>query len=421
MTADLLETVYGLGYRLKLPPSLQVRAGVPSAEADRESRRKEKRQKGLPAVNKVLERFKETFAERTLVLEQVEQALRAGNLSQNLRQSAGQEAHKLTGTLGSFGYETGSKLAQALEHLLVSDQPLKQAEVSQLSKLVTELKQELTKPATPLTTQQTESTPAPLVLAITPELSFTEQLRSEAHARGLRLETVTELAIARQKMAQVSPSMVLLELNWHDSVEGGLTLLQELREQFPTVPVLVISERDSLRERVVVSRLGGRRFLPKPIVSAQVFEAIAQVLPKSQTAEARVMVVDDDPMALVALSDLLQPWGLQVTSLQDPRQFWEVLTTTNPDLLVMDLEMPTFSGIDLCQVVRQDPQWGNLPILVVTAHTDMASIQQVFAAGADDFIGKPVVGPELVTRTISRIDRSRLQQQLGEMKQRIGT
>jgi CheY-like chemotaxis protein len=133
------------------------------------------------------------------------------------------------------------------------------------------------------------------------------------------------------------------------------------------------------------------------------------------------MILDDDPLVLESLSDLLQPWGLQVTTLHDSQQFWTVLTDSQPDLLVMDLEMPTFSGIDLCRVVRQDPKWGNLPILVVTAHTDIESIQQVFAAGADDFVGKPVVGPELVTRVISRIDRSRLQQELEIMKRRIGT
>jgi DNA-binding response OmpR family regulator len=112
------------------------------------------------------------------------------------------------------------------------------------------------------------------------------------------------------------------------------------------------------------------------------------------------------------LSNMLQSWGMTVKTLQNPQEFWETLVSTTPDLLMIDLEMPTYSGIDLCYVVRQDAYWGNLPILVVTAHTDIKFIQQVFAAGADDFIGKPVVETELITRVISRLNRSRLQPKL---------
>ncbi len=92
-----------------------------------------------------------------------------------------------------------------------------------------------------------------------------------------------------------------------------------------------------------------------------------------------------------------------------------IITRTAPDLLILDLEMPTFSGFDLCQIVRQDPQWGDVPILVVTAHTDAESMQQVFAATADDFISKPVVGPELVTRVTSHIERVRLRRKLKQI------
>ena len=109
---------------------------------------------------------------------------------------------------------------------------------------------------------------------------------------------------------------------------------------------------------------------------------------------------------LATLSALLTPWGLEVTTLTEPQQFWELLINTVPDLVVLDLEMPLVNGLELCQVVRQDVQWGDLPILVVTAHTDPESLQQAFAAGADDFITKPVLGPELVTRVLSRINRA---------------
>jgi CheY-like chemotaxis protein len=156
-----------------------------------------------------------------------------------------------------------------------------------------------------------------------------------------------------------------------------------------------------------VSRLGARQFLQKPATTEQIFQAITHVLPQAQTSDTRVLIVDDDPVLIHALSALLTPWGLEVVTLTEPQRFWEVLIATEPNVLVLDLEMPLVNGLELCQVVRQDSQWGDLPILVVTAHTDAECLQQAFAAGADDFITKPVLGPELVTRVLSRIERTR--------------
>lgn len=151
MTVDLIETVYGLGYRLKTPPNIKVQSGIPSGEESKETERQgdknsKKRQQGLVSVNKVLERFRDTFASQVSILEQAEQALRVNKLSQTLRQSASQEAHKLVGGLGTFGYHTGSNLAQTIEQLLTGDTPLDQTKTSQLSQLLSNLKQELSQP-----------------------------------------------------------------------------------------------------------------------------------------------------------------------------------------------------------------------------------------------------------------------------------
>jgi diguanylate cyclase (GGDEF)-like protein len=126
-------------------------------------------------------------------------------------------------------------------------------------------------------------------------------------------------------------------------------------------------------------------------------------------------VVDDDTRTLALMRSLLRPWGLQVTTLSDPRRFWETLETCDPDLLILDVEMPHRDGIELCRVVRNDSRWASLPILFLTAHTEPDVLNQVFAAGADDFVGKPVIGPELVTRIINRLERIRLLRQRAEI------
>jgi diguanylate cyclase (GGDEF)-like protein len=134
-----------------------------------------------------------------------------------------------------------------------------------------------------------------------------------------------------------------------------------------------------------------------------------------RATDATVLIVDDDPIVLNLLDTLLNPWGLNVITLDQPRNFLNVLTTAQPDLLVLDVEMPDVNGIELCQVVRDHPQWSYLPILFLTAHTDADTLHQVFSAGADDFVSKPIVGPELVTRILNRLERSRLLQNLSDI------
>ncbi|MHC5934488.1 response regulator [Nostoc sp.] len=411
LAEEFLETVYGMGYRIKPAPNRSISAG----ERNQDGKKKPDR-KDMTSVNRVLERFRNSFIGQVGVLEQAKTALLAGNLNQDLQQQALHEAHKLAGSMGSFGYPEGSRLAGKIEYLLLENSSLSLDQISDLSQLVTALQQELTKPTV------TDTAPSVLInqtyrlLVIDDDAMLTEQLQVEADSWGIRIKVAPNLATARSLFSLATPDAVLLDLSFPGTEEDGLTLLRELVERSPNIPVIVFTGRDTLADRLAVSRLGAKQFLHKPATTEQIFQAIARVLPQPQTSEAKVLIVDDDPVMLAGLSALLTPWGLEVTTLSQSQQFWKVLIATSPNLVVLDLEMPIVNGLELCQVVRQDAQWGDLPILVVTAHTDAESLQQAFAAGADDFISKPVLGPELVTRVLSRIQRTRWRSQAGKSK-----
>lgn len=130
--------------------------------------------------------------------------------------------------------------------------------------------------------------------------------------------------------------------------------------------------------------------------------------------EAKVMVVDDDKLASRLVRTLLEPWGLQVTILNDTQRLWEELDAVIPDLLVLDVQMPDTNGIELCQIIRSNPRWAWLPILFLTGQRDAETIQNVFAAGGDDYVSKPVVAPELITRIFNRLERARLLREQAE-------
>ena len=404
--ADLIDTVYGIGYRLKPLEALDL---PPTSPKTNETTR----QQTLSALAGVWERFKGRISEQVSVLEQATTALLNETLAQELRTQAEREAHTLAGGLGTFGFTKGSQLARKIENLFQTE--LSQKKVKELRKLVEALRQEIERsPEKPVSMPPIKKDERPLLLVVDRDRELALKLVSEAELQGIRAEVAINVSEARKAIAGKHPDVVLLDLSVSSTTEDSLTLLAEANKRTPPMPVLVFTEQDSLTTRIEVARLGGRAFLQKTLSPAPVLEAVSEVLQQVDSTQARVMVVDDDPQILATLQSLLEPWGIKVTTIDDSQRFWETLEATQPDLLILDIKMPQVSGIELCQVVRNDLRWGGLPILILTAYTDTDTVNQVFSVGADDFVSKPIIGPELVTRIINRLERIKLLRNLAE-------
>ncbi|MGB5973812.1 MAG: response regulator, partial [Nodosilinea sp.] len=146
-----------------------------------------------------------------------------------------------------------------------------------------------------------------------------------------------------------------------------------------------------------------------PAATAQVAPSVAA---RSGGDRYQVLAIDDDPAVLEYLQRALPPWGLDVVVLDDPRHVWATLEANPPDLLLLDLDMPHLNGLDLCSQLRQDDRWQTLPVVFLTACREAAPIYQLYQAGADDYLPKPVLEPELVNCLFQRLERSRLLQTL---------
>ena len=436
--SDLLETVYGLGYRLKPREGKLPNPSALSQVAQDVSRRtpqktettstsrpdsKSTATSQIPAELIVLwERSKEKYRDRINILEQAVTALLSDTLSEELRQQAQMQAHTLLGSLGSFGLMDASRLSREIEQTFQTNRTLNPAEKEQLSTQVLTLWQVLEQPMTPVESLEAvpeidlnppmSVEPKPRLLVVDDDVALALALVSEASSWGIQADIASDLAKAREAIAHIRPDVVLLDLCFPESPENGFDLLTELTLEQPPVPVVVFTAQESFTQRVKVARLGGRGFLQKPVTPAQAMEAIAQVLQQSNKTEAKLLLVDDDPQILDVVRTLLEPWGFNLTLLDNPQQFWDTLEETAPDLLILDVEMPELSGIDLCQVVRNDPRWSELPVLFLSARTDVETIQSVFTVGADDYVSKPIVGPELVARILNRLERTKILRKL---------
>ena len=400
---DLIETVYGLGYRLKSQPT----DPIPPPSAPPASLQTGKQTKALAAIAGAWEQYKGQIMGRLGVLEQTLAVLPVGALNDERQQQAQQAVHSLVGTLGTFGLAEGSRLAQRLEHLLQEITPLEPAQVKLFELLVAALRREIE--ATP-TGQFLESTQVePLRLLVVHDPTLLTQPQAAAHS--LHTEFAPTLSQAREFIDRQPLDAVLIKICFSHpasdaliSQSEGLAFIEELAYQTPSLPVLAVTDSDRLTDRIEVLRRGAHACLPQPFTPSQIVASVARTGGKSNPG-AKVMIVDDDPQLLGTLQILLAPWDFKLTTLEDPHQFWDVLKRVEPDLLVLDVEMPDVNGLELCQLLRSDPHWSQLPVLFLTAHTDAKTQHQVFAIGADDYMSKPVVAAELATRVLNRLER----------------
>jgi DNA-binding response OmpR family regulator/HPt (histidine-containing phosphotransfer) domain-containing protein len=160
LETDLIETVYGLGYRLKELPTQEDRShpGTTGGTAGTDRRptsvslgqaeafdQKNREQQGRAKIQKIKERFQGNLEQRIATLETAERSLQTGDYSPEQQAAALQEAHKLAGGLGTFGCSEASKIAQSIENLLATHLNGETYKTDQLSTLLEKLRHELAK------------------------------------------------------------------------------------------------------------------------------------------------------------------------------------------------------------------------------------------------------------------------------------
>ncbi len=137
----------------------------------------------------------------------------------------------------------------------------------------------------------------------------------------------------------------------------------------------------------------------------------------------RILIADDNLQNRELLEAYLADEGHEILMAADGRQTLDVAFEREPDLILLDIMMPKLSGYEVCEKLKSDARTKNIPVLMVTALRDMADIEKAVAAGADDFLSKPVHRIELKTRVKSLLrvrhltsERDRLLAYLAEVE-----
>src|SRR5487761_1576806 len=119
--------------------------------------------------------------------------------------------------------------------------------------------------------------------------------------------------------------------------------------------------------------------------------------------KGRVLVVDDDAALAEMLGIVLRGEGFEPTFVADGDKALEVFRDSHPDLVLLDLMLPSVDGIDVCRQIRAE---SGVPIVMLTAKTDTVDVVLGLESGADDYIVKPFKSKELIARVRARLRRT---------------
>lgn len=137
-------------------------------------------------------------------------------------------------------------------------------------------------------------------------------------------------------------------------------------------------------------------------------------------AKKRILVVDDEPQICQLVKDLLEESGFTATTAQTTDEAFQKLKVTLPDLILLDVRLPTIGGLEFCRQLKQDGRTKRVPVIMLTVQDTETDKVIGLEVGADDYLTKPFGNRELLARIKAVLRRLEMGKSEGDSIIRVG-
>lgn len=259
-----------------------------------------------------------------------------------------------------------------------------------------------------LTPRLRETETAGRILFLTPDRDAADALQAALNRRSIRCESCATPAEAIARYASEMPALLLFDTRSVSEPEAlGPLTARILAGHSPASPLVVLAHCEDIRFRLAAMRAGAEVYLPFPRETGELADRLARLIGAQRKEQDRILVVDDQPVAALFASRILQGAGMVTERVCDPLEVMQALDRFAPDLVLMDLHMPGASGIELTGIIREEDRFADLPIIFLSSELDPEQQIAALRIGGDDFLAKPVAPDRLVERVQQRLHRSR--------------
>lgn len=338
---------------------------------------------------------------------------RARENPRNLRllQDAMGVAHKIKGTAGSYGFTKVGQFAERIEDFLITVDPHTEteqeviwAEVIRCVVEGTQIVESIAKEEG--TAEDTHKLPSISCLAVTPEGAYPGPLKGAAQDANCELDMVGSSVGAIVKFGKQEYDSALIDLAL-DTTSGRFQLARELRQAAKrSIPLCFVNSKEETYTQADIVYGGASVFLDGDVTRGNLSEAMQIMTVAGQMRRPRVLCVDDDPLLSGFVESVLIPAGIKVRSLNEPIVILDVMNEFQPDLLLLDVIMPGLTGYEVCRLLKSHDEWKQVPVIFLTSKSDSEGKRAAFTAGGTDFLSKPVLVDELLSRVKAHLSKT---------------
>lgn len=323
-------------------------------------------------------------------------------------------AHRIRGTAGSLGLMGVSEIAGKLEDLMQNldgsegtDQEIYWSEVI---RLIARGHEEIM-----LSSQQNTDIPEPeskstvLIVSNSPDV---EVACADAAVKTLaRIELADTPQGVAESLAKQKVDAMLLEVTGNKEMSFQRAADIRLMPGNRALPLGVFTAENLELTEVERIYVGASVVVPHPVHADQLHEGIDALLTMTHAVRPRVLAIDDDEILCRFVSSVLEGERVETQTCTNPSLALEKIDEFKPDVVLLDVMMPGLTGFEVCRMIREQPELKELPVVFLTSKTSPESRSAAFSVGANDFVTKPVLAPELINRVTNQLNESSLKRQ----------
>ncbi|MGK8939449.1 diguanylate cyclase [Stutzerimonas stutzeri] len=319
--------------------------------------------------------------------------------------------HRLAGAAGTFGFaklgERARQLEQRADRWLDSAKPgsrAAEAFARAVLQLASETPGQERDGAAELPEHHEEPAPGCRIYLMKADPVAGASMAVTLHNFGYLVSQWPNFAALQAAVADELPDALIVSVQ-QDSDFDALAALQQGLEQ--PLPLLVIHDRADFASQLAAVRAGAQGFFVRPLDITQLENSLERCLDRQQGEPFRVLIVDDDAELAARYSLVLRNAQMQVQILTEPTRVLETMRSFNPEVLLLDVNMPDCSGPELAQMIRLHDEWLRVTIIYLSAETDTHRQMAALLKAGDDFITKPISDTALVAAVYSHAQRAR--------------